>query len=963
MSRRGGPASRHPFFWATLAVVGATVGACALTATLAIRDGATRLDPGWTYEWHSGGWFVARVKADSPASGKLQPDDRIVGINGDDRVERTGPYPKLHGVRAGSWYSVEIGSAGQERSIELTMRAESDASAQLWMLSQVFVALACCAFALIIGVLNPADSNTPSGTLGACGAALALMGDISDLSVTPTLFRVAKGLRMVGLPSVLLYHNASNFPARVPESPFWRALKRVVDLIGIATLYHEGTLGLVNALGEPVAMRYYERAAGSRWLPGAPNPWLPFSFPAARVFVLAALVAVIARNYRVLVDQEQRRRLRWIISGSVFGVVPLCLVEAGRFLARAAGIDADLDGLRRVAGLLIAVFPIIAAYAVVKHRILGVDVVVRSGLQYLLAANVLRAVVFLPLAVLVVTIASHPNRTVSETLVGNYWSLILFGSAALTLRYRGRLSTWLDTRFFREAYDQEKLLLELVDGIKGQESVIDISRLVSRRLEDALHPERVYVFYRESAGNDMALGSSSHAVDQVPPAIRPDFELLRRLEFRPATIELPLGATERLPELEENWLQRLGVSLLVPISGGTGRLLGLLLLGAKRSEEPYSGRDRSLLEAVASQIGLVYENVWLAERVREERKFKHEVLGRLAADAVKLMKECPECGRCFDTAEERCPRDGRELIYTTPVERTVNQKYRLEVRIGQGGMGTVYEALDLRLNRKVAFKVMTGSLFGNLAAVRRFEREARAAARLNHRNIVAIYDFGAIAGSGAYLVMELVEGRSLQSELQARGAVSTELAAELLDQLLAGMEAAHSAGVIHRDLKPENVLVAGRGDELTIKILDFGLAKLRAENAAPDSTQTVAGAVLGTLGYMAPEQVVGGAVDERSDIFALGVIVVRMLTGELPFLTGNYAEYMKSVCERDFQLPGDSGENGRLNAVLRKSLTWDPADRFPSVATLRAELVPAIRAHQPRRRQVGSGEDAPTEMA
>jgi serine/threonine protein kinase len=97
--------------------------------------------------------------------------------------------------------------------------------------------------------------------------------------------------------------------------------------------------------------------------------------------------------------------------------------------------------------------------------------------------------------------------------------------------------------------------------------------------------------------------------------------------------------------------------------------------------------------------------------------------------------------------------------------------------------------------------------------------------------------------------------------------------------------------------------------------------------------------------------------------FALGVIVVRMLTGELPFVTSNYAEYMKSVWERDFQLPGDSGENGRLNAVLRKSLTWDPADRFPSVATLRAELVPAIRAHRLRRRLVDFGEDAPTEMA
>ena len=155
MSRRGRPASRHPFFWATLALAGATVGACALTATLAVREGATRLDPGWTYEWHSGGWIVARVKADGPAFGKLRPEDRIVGINGDHRVERTGPYPKLHGVRAGAWYTVEIGSTGQERSVDLTMRAESDGGAQLWMLSQVFVALACCAFALIIGVLIP----------------------------------------------------------------------------------------------------------------------------------------------------------------------------------------------------------------------------------------------------------------------------------------------------------------------------------------------------------------------------------------------------------------------------------------------------------------------------------------------------------------------------------------------------------------------------------------------------------------------------------------------------------------------------------------------------------------------------------------------------------------------------------------------------------------------------------------
>ena len=199
-----------------------------------------------------------------------------------------------------------------------------------------------------------------------------------------------------------------------------------------------------------------------------------------------------------------------------------------------------------------------------------------------------------------------------------------------------------------------------------------------------------------------------------------------------------------------------------------------------------------------------------------------------------------------------------ELTLSLPVERTIDGKYRLDRLIGKGGMGAVYEAADLRLSRSVAVKIMLGRAFGDRQALRRFEREAQACARLTHPNIITVFDFGAVGADGAFLVMELVEGRTLRPELNRRGHLPGPVAAAWFEQICEGIAAAHQRQVIHRDLKPENILIAATatGGEI-VKVLDFGLAKMRT---AGDETAglTHPGVVMGTAGYMAPEQLTGG---------------------------------------------------------------------------------------------------------
>jgi eukaryotic-like serine/threonine-protein kinase len=214
------------------------------------------------------------------------------------------------------------------------------------------------------------------------------------------------------------------------------------------------------------------------------------------------------------------------------------------------------------------------------------------------------------------------------------------------------------------------------------------------------------------------------------------------------------------------------------------------------------------------------------------------------------------------------------------IGHVIEEKYRLDARLGAGGMGTVYRATRLMIGDAVAVKVLHPAQVADAQAAERFRREAQAAARLKHPNAVTIYDFGVSREGLVYLVMELVEGRSLREVIRDGGPLTLPAAAEILNQACAALDEAHRQHIVHRDLKPDNIIVHTADERLRVKVLDFGIAKLR-DLAATNLTQT--GTVMGTPHYMSPEQCLGEELDGRSDVYSLGVVLYEMLTGIVPF--------------------------------------------------------------------------------
>jgi serine/threonine-protein kinase len=271
-------------------------------------------------------------------------------------------------------------------------------------------------------------------------------------------------------------------------------------------------------------------------------------------------------------------------------------------------------------------------------------------------------------------------------------------------------------------------------------------------------------------------------------------------------------------------------------------------------------------------------------------------------------------------------------------------QYELRERIGSDGMGVVWKAFDTRLNRDVALKFLRQASSADLSQRERFFREARSASALNHPNIVTIYDINSETGE-LFIIMEFVRGRTMAQLLGHRGRFSASLAVEYAMQICDGLGAAHRAGIVHRDIKPSNVMVT---DEGIIKILDFGLAKLAVKESIAkehaDSTQTApltqAGSIIGTIPYMSPEQVVGGAVDSRSDVFSVGTVLFEMLTGKRPFRGETNAEIVRALLATDPPLLNSITEevSKPLALIVQRCLQKAPQARFQNAGEVGDEL-------------------------
>jgi adenylate cyclase len=254
--------------------------------------------------------------------------------------------------------------------------------------------------------------------------------------------------------------------------------------------------------------------------------------------------------------------------------------------------------------------------------------------------------------------------------------------------------------------------------------------------------------------------------------------------------------------------------------------------------------------------------------------------------AGRNFEECPSCGTCYDAGTVHCPLDD-EVLTAVRGPRLLAGRYRTERRLGRGGMGTVYQATDLALERQVAVKVIRDDLASSDALDERFRKEALAEAGFAHPNIVTVHDFG-VVDTRAFLVMELLEGISLREELRQQKRLPASRCLEILSGVCAGVDALHQRRLVHRDLKPENIFLARAGTESIPKVLDFGIAKF-LPTATDASTQTGAGLLVGTLQYMAPEQLCGEPVDAACDLWALAVVAYEMLTGAQPFPVASVA--------------------------------------------------------------------------
>jgi serine/threonine-protein kinase len=317
-----------------------------------------------------------------------------------------------------------------------------------------------------------------------------------------------------------------------------------------------------------------------------------------------------------------------------------------------------------------------------------------------------------------------------------------------------------------------------------------------------------------------------------------------------------------------------------------------------------------------------------------------------ADETVAVAKVCPQCGGEYETGDRFCPKDGSPLRPKSGgdplVGRVIAERYLVLALLGEGGMGRVYLAEHVKMNRQCAIKVMNPSLVNDTESSQRFAREASSAARILHPNVAAVFDYGE-SDKIVYLVMEYVDGESLSTILEGNGELDPRRAIELARQIADGLAAAHELGIVHRDLKPDNVIVTrNRSGKEIPKIVDFGIAKAVSET--PQDSLTRSGLVIGTPEYMSPEQLLGDPIDARSDVYSLGCILYQMLTGKPAF----EADSREQMIRRRLHEPPPHVREilpnlpRRLDTLIVHMLARSPNDRLPTAAEARESLDPAL---------------------
>jgi Protein kinase domain/GAF domain len=745
-----------------------------------------------------------------------------------------------------------------------------------------------------------------------------------------------RDLRPEALIPAVVWLFVRDFPIRVPLGTAYRLLTRVARacaIVGIALW----AINIALFLGADA--------------PNSPlRPWLiEFSRREGHLYwlivcglALPAGPLLVARG-RGVPPGERRRVLFFVVSVGV-GLLPISvdvlLQMTGGLWGGALSRPASDRGVMSLVVAMTLLVPFALAYSVLVARVVDLRLIVRAALQYALARVSLVAAAALPAAWLVWLLYRNRHLTVQQLVFGRAAFFVflasILGLAAMYLR--PRLTAALDRRFFREEYDAQRLLTALADASRTAESTEAFAGRIADEIDEALHLDRVAVLVREEHANRLV--DPEHRAR--PLSCASTLAVLLGTSDDPLDLEPhnPWSGLRRLGESDREWIADGGYRLLVPLRTTEGTLTGLIALGEKRSELPFSARERELLTAVGTSGGLFLENRLLPAR----SSTSVPGVGVASADD-KAALECSTCGVVFPPMATACACGAR--LVEAAVPKMLAGKFQLERRVGAGGMAVVYRASDLTLGRTVAIKTLPRVDFDQTWRLR---REARAMALVRHENLALI--FGAESWHGRpMLIEEFLPGGTLADRIR-KGPLPRDEALRIGIVLTRVVGALHEAGLLHRDLKPSNV---GFTDAGVPKLLDFGLAQLlMAEPSEPvdreassDATTKAPGAAwvatqhgVGTPAYMSPEALARETPSPGFDLWSLAVLLFEAFAGVNPFRgetvldTIGRVENLKELDLRVYM----RGCSAELAAFFRTALARDRQQRPATADDFRRRL-------------------------
>jgi hypothetical protein len=660
-------------------------------------------------------------------------------------------------------------------------------------------------------------------------------------------------------------------------------------------------------------------------LPGR-NPgsvYWPITFLAS----VSALVLLAVRLFSSA--GNDRFRLQVFVGGLALGLAPLFLEVIVEESWPGFKETVHRPAVEPWVGLLLFVpmagVPLVVAYAVLYGRIVDMRVVLRTAAQYLLAKIVIVAATAVPFVALGMYLYQHRAESLVSLMTGPrplaLGLTVLAGGIALRLRRRWLLI--LDRRYFREAHNTEVVLERLMAGDWITQTAVSTAETLAKELESVFHAT-VDLFVIEAASGDL----------RDPRGRRPSLNLQGTLGTLLQASAQPMdvgrwkeGPLTRLPLRDRTWLDAEPYVLLVPLRASSPIPVGLLALGQKRSEQNYAETDRRALMAIARPVALALENNRLRNRPDSQST---------------AAAQCVVCARLNEAGATTCVCGGELIEAAAPY--ILRGVYRFERRLGAGGMGVVYLARDLSLDRPVAIKTLPHVASPDKTRLR---DEAQAMASLVDANLAVIFGIESWRDV-PFLVEEYLESGTLADRL-GRGRLEIGEAVDLCVTLAGALGRLHDAGIIHCDLKPSNIGFARGG---VPKLIDFGLARMLQSAAetvtllddlSPDqheSTIVTRHGLIGTPPYMSPEALEASIAQPSFDLWALSVILFEAIAGCRPFRGRDFPEVKAAILRG--QVPDvrtfrpEAGD--RLNAFLMQSLSRDPADRFRDARAWQREL-------------------------